>query len=138
MGELLSYYRSGKLKRKEFHKKDDTTVIGTSYDENGNEIAFTPFMILARPTFSMASFLGHNLHYPEDAREKNIEGKVTISFVVNTDGSASDIKIITRIGGVCDEEALRVLSRMPGWVPGVVDGAVTKMHYTQPISFKLD
>jgi TonB family protein len=138
MGELLSYYRSGKLKRKELHKPDDTTVTGACYDESGKEIAFTPFVVFARPTFDMPSFLGHNLHYPEYARENNIEGKVVISFMVNTDGSKSELKIIKRIGGGCEEEALRVMSQMPVWVPGVVDGAIAKMHYTQPIAFKLE
>jgi|GEM_PF-2151133 len=138
VGELLSYYRSGKLKRREIYKKDDTTVTGTCYDEMGNEIMFTPFMTQPRPLFKLEKLLAQNLHYPENARERNIEGKVVVSFVVNTDGTVSDVKAIQRIGGGCDEEAVRVMSLMSKWTPGTIDGQISKIHFRQPISFKLE
>lgn len=80
-------------------------------------------------------FLRKNIRYPILAKENNIMGKVFASFIVNTDGSISDIKIVRAIGGGCDEEVIRVLGLMPNWKPGEVSGKAVKVKYMVPVNF---
>src|SRR5690606_1784840 len=79
-----------------------------------------------------------NLRYPDFARENNIQGKVILRFVVSEDGSISDVQVQRGIGGGCDEEAIRVLKKMPKWKPGKQNGVPVKVYYSVPISFKLE
>ena len=84
-----------------------------------------------------ARYLQENMRYPTLAREKNIQGKVQLSFIVEIDGSLSEIKVLKGIGGGCDEEAIRVLKNSPQWKPGIQNGMPVRVSYTMPISFKL-
>lgn len=93
--------------------------------------------VMPKPGFDMNEYLMQNLHYPMAARKKGTEGRVAIQFVVNEDGSISDVKVTRGIGSGCDEEAARVVQNMPNWKPGTVKGKPVKVMYTQPISFKL-
>jgi TonB family protein len=136
-GEMCFYYKSGKLKRRELHEMNGTTISGNCYNEEGREIAFTPFETMPSPTFTMAEFLATNLVYPEKARRKKIEGRSVIKFRVNEDGSISDVEATNHIGGGCDEEAVRVISAMPKWNPGIQDDKKVKVYFTLPIVFKL-
>lgn len=86
---------------------------------------------------AFAKHLQRNLRYPPLARENNIQGRVYVSFVVERDGSLSDIKIERGIGGGCDEEALRVLRITKGWKPGIQNGRPVRVKYTLPIIFQL-
>ncbi len=86
----------------------------------------------------LAEFLATNLKYPAEAQRAKVQGKVFLSFVVNRDGSLSDINVLKGIGYGCDEEAVRVLSRMPNWVPGQQSGHAVKSRFNLPISFKLN
>ncbi len=90
------------------------------------------------PAFNLGAFLSANLHYPDAARESNIEGRVMVKFVVNEDGHISDVQLDRGIGGGCDQEALRVIAAMPHWKPGKQNGKPVKVYFTQPIVFKLD
>lgn len=136
-GKLTSYYENGKLKREEV-LKDGVSISGKCYDENGNEITFTPFKTMPAPSFNMVQYLSENVHYPEKARRKGIEGRVKVNFVVNEDGSIDDVEVIQRVGGGCDEEAVRVIKDMTAWKPGIIDDKKVKVRYTQPIRFKLE
>lgn len=89
------------------------------------------------PKFDLNSYLTKNLHYPKEAREENVEGRVIVKFVVNKNGSVGDVQVVRGIGGGCDEEAKRVISKMPKWKPGRQNGKPVKVYYTLPISFKL-
>jgi TonB family protein len=88
--------------------------------------------------YNMMSYISENVHYPDSAIIKNIQGRVLVKFVVNEDGSISDCKVASGIGGGCDEEALRVIKKMPPWKPGRNAGKAIKVYFTQPISFKLE
>ncbi len=133
--ELTSYYEDGKIKRKEQHK--DSKITGTCYDEKGKEIEFTPFEIQPQPTFSLNEYLSSSLHYPIDAQESGIEGRVVVKFVVNEDGSISSVEVVKSVNPSCDKEAARVVAGMPKWIPGIVDDKIVSVYFTQPISFKL-
>lgn len=88
-------------------------------------------------TKALARFFRKNYRYPKEAQEKGVEGVVYIRFVVNTDGSLSNAKIVKGIGSGCDEEAIRLVSIMPKWIPGENDGLKVSVYKTIPVVFKL-
>ena len=85
----------------------------------------------------LRKFLHNNIKYPVAAEEKGIQGRVVCSFVVECDGSISNIKIIKSVDPSLDEEAVRVLSLMPKWTPGTIDGVPVCVKYTVPVTFRL-
>ena len=86
---------------------------------------------------AMMKFVAENVKYPQEAKDKNISGRVFVSFVVEKDGSVSNVKVLRGIGGGCDEEAARVISAMPKWKPGKQKGEPVRVSYQIPINFKL-
>ena len=82
-------------------------------------------------------YLGKNIKYPQIARESGIQGRVFVNFVVEPDGSVSNVKVMRGIGGGCDEEAMRVIKSMPKWKPGKQRGKAVRVTYTIPVVFKL-
>lgn len=79
-------------------------------------------------------FIKENLRYPDT--ESDVQGRVIVSFMVERDGSLSDIKVVRGLDPAFDEEALRVVKMMPKWSPGATDGKISVMRYTIPIIFK--
>lgn len=82
-------------------------------------------------------YVGSNLQYPSNARRMGLEGRVFVEFVVERDGSLTDIKVAKGIGGGCDEEAIRVISNAPKWNPGKQRGREVRVRMIMPIVFKL-
>ncbi len=82
-------------------------------------------------------FLQDNIKYPEEAKELGIQGKVFVTFVVEVDGSITDVRVLRGIGGGCDEEAIRVVKAMPKWVPGKQRGVPVRVQFNLPIKFTL-
>jgi periplasmic protein TonB len=82
-------------------------------------------------------FLSENIRYPQMARESGIQGTVFVTFVVERDGSITDVRVIRGIGGGCDEEAIRVIEAMPSWTPGRQRGRPVRVQFTMPIRFTL-
>ena len=82
-------------------------------------------------------FLAKNIKYPTEAREKKIQGRVILSFVVEEDGSLTDMRVARGIGGGADEEAVRVMNLSPNWSPGIQNGHLVRVAYSIPISFTL-
>lgn len=87
---------------------------------------------------ALRTFLGKNLNYPRSAASAGVSGRVYVSFVVNTDGSLTDIQVLKGIGFGCDEEAVRVMQKMPHWRPGKQSGRTVRVKYNLPISFTLE
>jgi protein TonB len=86
----------------------------------------------------MYEFIGKNLNYPPLAKENNIQGRVVIQFVVNEDGSITDVKILKDIGWGCGDEATKVVKSMPRWKPGKQRNKAVKVRYNLPIKFELN
>jgi len=84
-----------------------------------------------------AKFIQRNLRYPYAAQEKEVQGKVFLSFVVEIDGSITDVTLIKGIGAGCDEEAIRVIRKSPKWKPGQQQNRKVRVRYTMPLSFQL-
>ena len=87
---------------------------------------------------ALMEYVSKNVVYPEEAKEKEIQGRVFIGFVVEKDGSIGEVKVLRGIGGGCDEEAVRVIKGMPKWKPGIQKGKPVRVSYQIPIYFKLD
>jgi len=83
----------------------------------------------------LLSYLAINIKYPDSAKVAGISGVVYVSFVVNSRGAVTDVKVIRGIGGGCDEEAYRVVSAMPNWNPGKHRGKPVSVQYNIPIRF---
>jgi len=83
------------------------------------------------------NFLRNNIKYPQMAREAGIQGTVFVGFVVEKDGSVTQVKVLRGIGGGCDEEAIRVTKLMPKWKPGKQRGKEVRVSYNMPIKFTL-
>jgi periplasmic protein TonB len=94
--------------------------------------------VMPSPQYSLSEYLAKNMHFPDRAREAGVQGRVVLRFVINEDGSITDISIVRGIGAGCDEEALRVVSAMPAWKPGMQNGTPVRIAFTLPIVFKLD
>ncbi|MCR4848771.1 MAG: TonB family protein [Bacteroidales bacterium] len=88
-------------------------------------------------TQKLADYLAKNIKYPQMARESGIQGRVFISFVVEPDGSVSNVNVMRSLGGGCDEEAVRVVKSMPKWKPGKQRGKPVRVSYILPVNFKL-
>ena len=86
---------------------------------------------------ALFEYLSQNLKYPEDAKQQKVEGRVIAIFVVETDGSISNVEVVKPVFPSLDAEAVRVLSGMPKWKPGMQSGKVVRVKYTVPINFSL-
>ncbi len=118
----------------------EVAVTASSNDTTNNSEVFTNVEVL--PSFpggieAFGNFLATHLRYPKVAHDAGVQGRVFCQFVVEKDGSLSNIKVVRGIGGGCDEEAVRVLAISPKWKPGLQNGQKVRVSYTMPISFQL-
>lgn len=86
----------------------------------------------------MMKYMMESIQYPKEAEKEGVEGKVFVQFVVGTDGSVSLIEVLRGVHEELDAEAVRVISEMPNWTPGMKDGAKVNVSMVLPISYKLD
>lgn len=82
-------------------------------------------------------YLSENLRYPPNAQRMGIEGTVIVAFVVNTDGTTTDIEILRSVGGGCDEEVIRIVQGSPKWTPGMQGGTPVRTRMRLPLRFIL-
>ncbi len=83
-------------------------------------------------------YLSNNIRYPKDAEEAGAQGRVVVSFIVEKDGSVSNAKVTKPTYSSFDDEALRVVSAMPKWMPGKQNGEAVRVKYSLPVSFRHD
>ena len=86
---------------------------------------------------AMMKWLNENMQYPVIAQEQGIQGRVIIRFVVGPDGTVSNAEVQRALDPSCDKEALRVVKKMPRWIPGKQNGQAVSVYYTLPVLFKL-
>lgn len=89
------------------------------------------------PGGSVQKWIAKNVKYPMIAQENNIQGKVFVQFVIEKDGSVSDVKVARSVDPSLDKEAIRVVKAMPKWKPGKQRGKPVRVSYTVPINFQL-
>ena len=86
---------------------------------------------------ALMQFLSKNIKYPVVAEENGIQGRVIATFVVERDGSITDVKVVKSVDPSLDKEAIRVLKSMPKWIPGKQNGSAVRVKYTVPVTFRL-
>ncbi len=86
---------------------------------------------------ALIKYLSENIVYPTIAEENGIQGRVICSFIVERDGSVTNVEVVKRVDPALDQEAVRVVKSMPKWIPGKVKGKAVRVKYTLPISFNL-
>lgn len=127
---------------------EDTRIEQVIYDTNGNEPIpeedadeiFTIVEEQPSPVGGIKAFydyVAENLRYPPRAARMGIEGRVFVEFIVEKNGSLTDINVVKAIGGGCDEEAIRVISTAPKWNPGKQRGNPVRVRMILPIMFRL-
>ena len=84
---------------------------------------------------AMIDFLQTNLQYPKDAIKQKVEGRVMVMFVVETDGSISNVRVARKVFPSLDKEAVRVVKAMPKWKPGKEKGRPVRVNFTLPVVF---
>jgi TonB family protein len=88
---------------------------------------------------ALSDYINNNIEYPQDAIDNNIEGTVSVQFVVDEQGNISNVKTIgNKVGYGLEEEAVKVVSRMPKWTAGQVKGKNVKTWRVLPITYKLE
>ena len=122
------------------YRKEQEKVSSIELKELGKGPVFT--IVEEMPTFiggddKRNRFLAENINYPTNAMRYGIQGTSYISFIIDKDGSITDVKVIKGIGGGCDEEAVRVVKMMPKWKPGKQNGKTVRVLFNMPIYFKL-
>lgn len=122
------------------NEREIKTVQQTKTIAAGEEVVFT--VVEEMPVYpggeeARMQYLASNIKYPEAARKQGIQGTVYVTFVIERDGSVTDVRVLRGIGGGCDEEAVRVLSSMPNWTPGKQRGETVRVQFNTPIKFNL-
>ena len=87
---------------------------------------------------AMLKYFMENIKYPEQAMKKGIQGRVAVSFIVEKDGSISDVKPILSVHPLLNKEAVRVVKSMPKWTPGKQNGKPVRVRFNVPVMFKLN
>ena len=130
-----SYLKNIKNNKIKFIPKQELPIDEsyTMVDYKKLDVAPKPFFNNQNVTF--ASYLRSELVYPEQAKTFEISGTVTLSFIIETDGKASNIVIENSVGGGCDNEAIRLIQNLT-WIPGVKDGKIVRTQTTQDITFR--
>lgn len=86
---------------------------------------------------ALMSWLANHIKYPAMAQENGVQGRVVVQFVVKTDGSIGDVKVVRSKDPDLDKEAVRVVKTFPNFTPGKMNGQPVNVWYTLPVSFKL-
>lgn len=124
-----------------YGKKKSSVPVANSQDtvkEKAEE--YSKVEVKPEPQGGMAAFLkfvGDNYKYPQAAIDNGVNGRLTLEFVVNTDGSLSDIRVLKDLGFETGEEAIRVLKLSENWKPGLIKGKPVRVMYTLPIAMKV-
>lgn len=120
---FLATLSFGQEKKSTFHYRDDPKP----------NIKIDPL-----PVFSgeIDSYIKENIHYPEEAYEHKIDGRVIVSYAVKADGYVGRVKVLEGIGYGCDKEAKRLVENMPQWKPGEQNGKKVNTYYTLRVDFE--
>ncbi|NDV46147.1 TonB family protein [Paludibacter sp. 221] len=117
----------------------ETETVTALQDEPEEQV----FMVVEKmPSFpggqeALFKYISESLKYPAEAQQKEIQGRVICQFVVNADGTVSDVKVMRSVNPLLDNEAVRVIENMPKWTPGEQRGKKVRTQYTIPINFSL-
>jgi len=117
----------------------DTKTVSAEVEEDVNKVYDTVEVMPEYPggTTAMMQFISRNLEYPKICQENGTQGKVVVKFTVGKDGSLSNVHAIRSVDSYLDKEAMRIISAMPRWKPGMQKGKPVNVSYVVPINFRL-
>lgn len=149
-GKTVFYHKNGNIKQSDYYEKGEL-IESKRFDINGqllqqeeeiDEILYS--IVEEQPEFpggmnKLMQFLGKNTQYPPTAIDNNIQGRAFIRFIVEKDGSITNVRPVRsgKVHPLLEEEAIRVVSSMPKWVPGRQRGKQVRTEFTIPINFKI-
>ena len=122
---------------------EETVIEGIVFEEPAEEEKIDELFTLVEeiPSFvggdsAFIEFVRNNLIYPDKARRMGLEGKVFVQFIVEKDGSLTNVKVLRGMHGDCNEEAIRVMQKSPRWITGKQRGRPVRVQMVVPITFK--
>ena len=119
--------------------RDDRKDIKVEKDKSGVYTRAEVMPVYEGNDQALTDYINSNIVYPEQAVENNIEGTVRVQFVVNENGTISDVKTVgTKLGYGLEEEAVSAVRKLPKWTPGKVRGKNVKTRLSVPITYKLE
>ena len=138
-GSCKTYWENGQIKRNDVFE-NGKFILGNCYTSQGKDTMHYDFEVM--PEFKgglneLISYMQKSVTYPEKSKKKNIEGKVFVKFVVEADGSITNITVLKGVNEELDNEAIRVIKNMPKWNPGKDDGVPIRVYFNIPINFRL-
>ncbi len=138
-GDLKTYRENGQIKRHDDFS-DGVMNLGSTWNRDGEIAQYYAYDI--KPEFpggeaAFARFIINRIKYPVMAQEYGIQGKVYITFVVEADGTITNISVAESVAQILDDEAVRVIKSMPAWIPGKLDGENVRTSYTIPVGFNI-
>lgn len=138
-GKVLTYWDDGNLKREDTYR-NDSLLEGKCFNPMGNPVDY--YALKTIPEFpggeeGLYKYLSRTIIYPERSRFNGVEGRVVVSFIVDTEGIISDIQIEKSLNEELDEEAVRVVENMPRWIPGKIDNVAVRFRVIFPLLFTL-
>jgi TonB family protein len=86
---------------------------------------------------ALMQFLRQEVKYPKEAEEKGLQGRVVVRYIIEKDGSISEVEIVKSVNEYLDAEAIRVVNAMPKWKPGKQKGEPVRVKFTLPVTFRL-
>ncbi|MBR5018704.1 MAG: M56 family metallopeptidase [Bacteroidales bacterium] len=119
------------------------TVTDASEAEGGDDVAIPFKLVEVKPKFqdgdanAFSLWVNKNLKYPAEAKEKKLQGRVTLQFTVEKDGSVTGVKVLRGVDPILDGEAVRVISQSPKWSPGYTNGEPVRVTYNFPVVYQL-
>ena len=125
------------------NEKDGPTILRAVGDDSTTSDNEKVYQVVGQqPNFpggkeELFKYLAYNMIYPADAAKNKIEGRVLVTFVVEHDGSISNVNVANSVYPSLDKESIRVVNGMPKWIPGKANGKTVRVKYTIPITFRL-
>lgn len=125
------------------NEKDGPTILRAVGDDSTTSDNEKVYQVVGQqPNFpggkeELFKYLAYNMIYPADAAKNKVEGRVLVTFVIEHDGSISNVNVVNSVYPSLDKEAIRVVSEMPKWIPGKANRKTVRVKYTIPITFRL-
>jgi len=136
-GKLLTYWQNGHLRRADIYDMGELKE-GQCFDSLDNKVPYIKYMEMPKfPNGDVSAYLARTVQYPIMAQKNRIQGRVIVQFVVDKNGTISEIKVVKSVDSSLDREAIRIVSRMPNWIPGKREGEPVRVKYTLPVNFRL-
>lgn len=139
-GEVVTYYENGQKKRHDLYD-EGTFLEGKCWTSSGIETKHFDYFVMSEfpgGINQLVRFVASNTRYPNKSKKQGIQGVVIVNFTVDKYGNVTNINILNGLNTELNNEAMRVVKKMPKWEPGMEDGELINVDFNLPFSFKLE